>query len=74
MPPRSSKHSHPPRPSGQITDYLLDEDFADGDPFRASSPEDGGKKSKQPDALGIDEAVEIKKRARAPRVKLDEER
>ncbi|KAM0242189.1 hypothetical protein ACHAP5_007345 [Fusarium lateritium] len=49
-------------------------DFSD-DPFASPPPESTSKKRKEPDSgLGIDEAVDVKKRARVPNVKLDEER
>ncbi|CEI61220.1 hypothetical protein FVEN_g6054 [Fusarium venenatum] len=45
------------------------------DPFASPPPEAFNKKRKEPDSgLGIDEEVDVKKRARAPNVKLDEER
>jgi replication fork protection complex subunit Csm3/Swi3 len=45
------------------------------DPFASPPPETSNKKRKEPDSgLGIDEEVDVKKRARAPNVKLDEER
>ena len=46
------------------------------DPFRTPSPEPASKKRKDPpqSGLGIDEEVSVQKRARAPAVKLDEER
>ncbi|KAK0749093.1 replication fork protection component Swi3-domain-containing protein [Schizothecium vesticola] len=60
-----------------VDDYLAD---WDDDPFRSPSPEPGAKKKddnskkrKEPDTLGIDEQIDLKK-PRAPRVKLDEAR
>ncbi|KAF4953680.1 hypothetical protein FSARC_12341 [Fusarium sarcochroum] len=45
------------------------------DPFASPPPESSTKKRKEPDSgLGIDEEVDVKKRARVPNVKLDEER
>ncbi|KAH7185255.1 replication fork protection component Swi3-domain-containing protein [Fusarium flagelliforme] len=45
------------------------------DPFASPPPEEANKKRKEPDSgLGIDEEVDVKKRPRAPNVKLDEER
>ncbi|RBR25017.1 uncharacterized protein FIESC28_02184 [Fusarium coffeatum] len=45
------------------------------DPFASPPPEAANKKRKEPDSgLGIDEEVDVKKRPRAPNVKLDEER
>ncbi|KAK1828656.1 chromosome segregation in meiosis protein 3, partial [Podospora conica] len=60
-----------------VDDYLAG---WDDDPFRSPSPEPGAKKKednskkrKEPDTLGIDEEIDLKK-PRAPRVKLDEAR
>jgi replication fork protection complex subunit Csm3/Swi3 len=58
-----------------INDYLADWD--DDDPFRSVSPEPAQKKNDQAkrkatDALGIDEQIDLTKKPRAPRVKLDE--
>jgi replication fork protection complex subunit Csm3/Swi3 len=71
----SSKPAEPRRPAFEDVDsYLLEDDYL-GDPFRSPSPDAANKdKSKPTDILGIDEEVEVKKRARAPRVKLDENR
>jgi replication fork protection complex subunit Csm3/Swi3 len=45
------------------------------DPFASPSPESSQKKRKANDGgLGIDEEVNVQKRARAPAVKLDEDR
>ncbi|KAK1701582.1 replication fork protection component Swi3-domain-containing protein [Colletotrichum godetiae] len=55
--------------------YNVDDDF--DDPFKSPPPEakDGStNKRKQAEALGLDEEVEVAKRARVPRVKLDEAR
>lgn len=71
----SSKPSEPRRTAAEdIDSYLLDEDFDLGDPFRSPSPDAGKNKRKEPEGLGIDEEVEVKKRAIVPRVKLDEAR
>ena len=67
-----------------IEDYLADWGDED-DPFRSPSPEPGAgankkndtkndKKRKEPDTLGIDEQIDLTKKARVPRVKLDETR
>ena len=60
-----------------VDDYLAD---WDDDPFKSPSPEPGAKKKddnskkrKEPDTLGIDEQIDLKK-PRAPWVKLDEAR
>ncbi|KAK3937575.1 replication fork protection component Swi3-domain-containing protein [Diplogelasinospora grovesii] len=62
-----------------MDDYLAGWD--DDDPFRSPSPDgaekrdkdkDKNKKRKEAGDLGIDEQIEVQKKARAPRVKLDE--
>lgn len=63
--------------SNFVNDYLADWDG--DDPFRSPSPEpanaddkrDNGKKK---DVLGIETQLDLKKKPRAPRVKLDETR
>lgn len=71
----SSKPPEPRRPAlDDIDSYLLEEDFDVGDPFGSPSPDAGKNKRKEPGGLGIDEEVEVKKRATVPRVKLDEAR
>ncbi|KAF4991324.1 hypothetical protein FGRMN_7887 [Fusarium graminum] len=60
-------------PANGLDNYDVD-DFSD-DPFASPPPESSTKKRKEPDSgLGIDEEVDVKKRARIPNVKLDEER
>ncbi|KAF5678505.1 replication fork protection complex subunit csm3 swi3 [Fusarium heterosporum] len=60
-------------PANGLDNYDVD-DFSD-DPFASPPPEPSTKKRKEPDSgLGIDEEVDVKKRARIPNVKLDEER
>ncbi|KAM5347175.1 hypothetical protein ACJ41O_010180 [Fusarium nematophilum] len=60
-------------PMNGLENYDVD-DFSD-DPFASPPPESSTKKRKEPDSgLGIDEEVDVKKRARVPNVKLDEER
>lgn len=65
------------QPYDDLDDFNLD-GFED-DPFRSPSPQpdksqqDKSKKRKT-DGLGIDEEVDVNKRARVPRVKLDESR
>ncbi|EXK27958.1 replication fork protection complex subunit Csm3/Swi3 [Fusarium oxysporum f. sp. lycopersici 4287] len=60
-------------PANGLDNYDVD-DFSD-DPFASPPPEAANKKRKEPDSgLGIDEEVDVKKRARVPNVKLDEER
>lgn len=68
-PPQQNKsNSHPP----DLDSYLLDGDLSDVDnPFRSPSPQP---RAKEANTLGIDEEVEVKKRAHVPRVKLDETR
>lgn len=67
-----------------LNDYLADWDG--DDPFRSPSPEPGqntkpnepknnkNDKKRKTDVLGIDEELDVAKKARAPRVKLDEAR
>ncbi|KAF5972089.1 replication fork protection complex subunit Csm3 Swi3 [Fusarium coicis] len=60
-------------PANGLDNYDVD-DFSD-DPFASPPPEAANKKRKEPDSgLGIDQEVDVKKRARVPNVKLDEER
>lgn len=64
------------QPLDDLDDFNLD--GLEDDPFRSPSPQPdkGGDKSKKrkTDGLGIDEEIDVNKRARAPRVKLDEVR
>ncbi|KAK3342105.1 replication fork protection component Swi3-domain-containing protein [Lasiosphaeria hispida] len=80
MPPKTTSKAAaaPNNPSDFVNDYLAD---WDDDPFRSPSPEPGSKKNdkndkkrKEPDTLGIDEQIDITKKARAPRIKLDDAR
>ncbi|KAF4469499.1 replication fork protection complex subunit Csm3 Swi3 [Fusarium albosuccineum] len=60
-------------PANGLDNYDVD-DFSD-DPFNSPPPESSTKKRKEPDSgLGIDEEVNVQKRARVPNVKLDEDR
>ncbi|KAM0351493.1 hypothetical protein HYE67_001063 [Fusarium culmorum] len=60
-------------PANRLDNYDV-ADLSD-DPFASPPPEASNKKRKEPDSgLGIDEEVDVKKRARAPNVKLDEDR
>ena len=60
---------------GFVDDYLADWD--NDDPFRSPSPEPAST-TKEPerktDTLGIDQELDLKKKPRVPRVKLDETR
>jgi hypothetical protein len=61
-----------------IDNYLADWND-DDNPFRSPSPEPAGKKAKddgkkKKDILGIEKELDLKKKPRAPRVKLDEAR
>ncbi|KAK3898288.1 replication fork protection component Swi3-domain-containing protein [Staphylotrichum tortipilum] len=60
---------------GFVDDYLADWD--NDDPFRSPSPEPA-RNTKEPekktDTLGIDQELDLKKKPRVPRVKLDETR
>jgi replication fork protection complex subunit Csm3/Swi3 len=72
MPAAVSSERPPPR-HDDIDNYNVD-DLSD-DPFASPTPPGSPKKRKEPDSgLGIDEEVSVKKRARGPAVKLDEER
>ncbi|KAJ4298390.1 chromosome segregation in meiosis- protein [Collariella sp. IMI 366227] len=59
-----------------VDDYLAD--WGDDDPFRSPSPEPAKSganvNEKKKDTLGIDKELDLKKKARVPRVKLDETR
>jgi replication fork protection complex subunit Csm3/Swi3 len=60
-----------------VNDYLADWD--DDDPFRSPSPEpaksnDKNDDGKKKDVLGIEKELDLKRKPRAPRVKLDETR
>jgi replication fork protection complex subunit Csm3/Swi3 len=61
-----------------MNDYLADWD--DDDPFRSPSPEPGKKNDKKEkekdktDVLGIEKELDLKRKPRAPRVKLDDAR
>src|SRR5689334_11050507 len=60
--------------SNFVDDYLAD---WDDDPFRSPSPEPAKKDKsteKKTDVLGIDKELDLKKKPRVPRVKLDETR
>jgi replication fork protection complex subunit Csm3/Swi3 len=73
----SSKPPARPSASADFDDYLLEGDLSDN-PFRSPSPGAAAtstNKRKEPaSGLGIEEEVEVKKRATVPRVKLDEAR
>lgn len=59
-----------------LDNYFMDGDV-DDDPFASPKPEDNSKsnKRKEPgDGLGIDEEVSVAKKARVPRIKLDQDR
>lgn len=69
--------------NAQSADFDLDNYFLEGDldddPFASPKPGDrpdsGANKRKEPgDGLGIDEEVSVAKKARVPRVKLDQDR
>ena len=56
-----------------LDNYFLEDDFED-DPFGSPNANTDKNKRKEPEGLGIDEEVSVQKRARVPRVKLDETR
>ncbi|KAK7428099.1 chromosome segregation in meiosis-related protein [Neonectria magnoliae] len=71
----SALASNPPAPTrhDDLDNYGVD-DFSD-DPFGSPPPDATTKKRKERESgLGLDEEVSVQKRARVPRVKLDEER
>ncbi len=58
-----------------VNDYLAD--WADDDPFRSPSPDparNDKEREKRKDVLGIEQQLDLKRKPRAPRVKLDEAR
>ncbi|KAM7217269.1 Replication Fork Protection Component Swi3 domain containing protein [Rhypophila decipiens] len=80
----SSAPNKAPNTKDFVEDYLADWGN-DEDPFRSPSPQAGaggagaskksnGKKRKGDDALGLEEQLDVAKKARVPRVKLDETR
>ncbi|KAK3337697.1 replication fork protection component Swi3-domain-containing protein [Cercophora scortea] len=81
MPPKTT--SKPSDTNAFVNDYLADWD--EDDPFRSPSPEPAArkkddktttneKKRKGTDTLGIEQELDLKKKPRVPRVKLDETR
>jgi len=72
MPARTTSQVPAARPAQDtIENYFLDDDF--DDPFASDAEVESNKnKRKEPEGLGIDEEVSVAKRARVPRVKLDE--
>ncbi|KAK1776354.1 replication fork protection component Swi3-domain-containing protein [Copromyces sp. CBS 386.78] len=74
------KHTMPEEnnTSAFVNDFLAGWD--DDDPFRSPSPDAAdknkanSKKRKEPDTLGIDKEIDVTKKARVPRVKLDDAR
>lgn len=81
MPTKTAASGPSKEPRNFTEDYLADWG-SDDDPFRSPSPEPGAggaskkneKKRKGEDILGIDEQIDLTKKARVPRVKLDETR
>lgn len=57
----------------ELENYFLDGDLED-DPFGSPNANEARNKRQDSEGLGIDEAVSVQKRAREPRVKLDETR
>lgn len=74
MPANGSSKSAPaaktPGTGSFMNDYLADWD--DENPFRSPSPEPA--KNDKKDVLGIEKELDLKKKPRAPRVKLDDTR
>jgi replication fork protection complex subunit Csm3/Swi3 len=75
MPPKATSNpsSKAEPTTAGLDDYLLDGDLSDFDIRSPSSPAESARR-KEASGLGIDEEVEVKKRAYVPRVKLDESR
>ncbi|KAI3400785.1 hypothetical protein diail_1994 [Diaporthe ilicicola] len=78
MPSKTDSRNAEPAASNfdDLDNYFLDGDV-DDDPFASPKPEDSSKsnKRKEPgDGLGLDEEVSVAKKARVPRVKLDQNR
>ncbi|KAH6855373.1 chromosome segregation in meiosis protein 3 [Chaetomium sp. MPI-CAGE-AT-0009] len=74
MPSKSADTANRGKPGNFVDDYLAD---WDDDPFRSPSPEPAKNDKdaeKKKDVLGIDKELDLKKKPRAPRVKLDETR
>ncbi|KAK4442560.1 replication fork protection component Swi3-domain-containing protein [Podospora aff. communis PSN243] len=76
--PSKTAASKGPEAEAFVEDYLAGFDD-DEDPFASPVPatksnDANGKKRKGTDALGIDEEIDLKKKPRVPRVKLDEGR
>lgn len=78
MPSKTDSRNAEPAASNfdDLDNYFMDGDV-DDDPFASPKPDDNSKsnKRKEPgDGLGIDEEVSVAKKARVPRIKLDQER
>lgn len=78
MPAKIDSRSAQPADFDDLDNYFLEGDL-DDDPFASPKPGDkfdsGANKRKEPgDGLGIDEEVLVAKKARLPRIKLDQER
>ncbi|KAJ0123771.1 Swi3 domain-containing protein [Diaporthe amygdali] len=78
MPSKTDPRNAEPAASNfdDLDNYFLEGDV-DDDPFASPKPEDNPKsnKRKEPgDGLGIDEEVSVAKKARVPRIKLDQDR
>lgn len=71
--PSATKPATQASKQDDLDNYLVGN--ASDDPFASPSPESSQKKRKANDGgLGIDEEVNVQKRARAPAVKLDEDK
>jgi len=71
MPSKTDSNAAKPAERDTFDSYFLEE-F--DDPFASPEPEPGKNKRKEPEGLGIDEEVSVAKKARVPRIKLDEDR
>lgn len=76
MPTKTAPRAYsPPGKDNDVLDNYFQNDVFDDDPFASPPPNAGNKdnnKRKQPEGLGIDEEILVKKRAIVPRIKLDE--
>lgn len=78
MAPRSGSKSNGAANRPTDTSAFVDDYLADWDIFRSPSPEGAKdrneKEKKKTDVLGIEQQLNLKRKPRAPRVKLDEAR
>ena len=70
--PSATAGEKPPRRQDDLDNYNVDDDS--DDPFKTPPPESTAQKRKATDALNVDQELDLTKKSRAPRVKLDEDR